>query len=134
VSVLGPPIPSPPLLSDPGFLGRVRRAAGDALRRLDGSFDAPSVFAEAERFGTRLAFAPPPLAEALRRLRRTGTWAAQAMFGGALFAFAPDPSSEGRLKEELEALGHSALALRSASRGAHTLTRPHGPVRGRQAF
>jgi pantoate kinase len=134
VSVVGPPIASPSLLTSPRFLERVRVASGESLPRLQERFTPESLLEEAERFGKRLALAERPLERRLGRLRASGARAAQAMFGRVIYAVAPGPGETAKLEEELRRQGCPTLRLFGAQRGASVAGRPL-PAKGpRQAF
>ncbi len=130
VALAGRGMATPPLLSDPDQMHRVLAASS----RLPALLRAPSIagFARAsERFTDRLGLAPPPLRAALRRLRRSGAWAAQSMFGASLFAIPRSRAAEPRIRRALAELGLPAVEIGCAVRGAHLLP-PIGPPDGRR--
>ncbi len=88
VATVGAPIPSPTVLADPH---RLRRFALGArlLDRLGERPDLEAFWEASERFTDGARLASPRLRSAVRALRRRGARAAQAMFGGALFASFP---------------------------------------------
>ena len=98
LGTLDRPLPSPPLLSDPEFLLRVRRAGERWLSELG----PPPIRWEAllsvfEVFTDELGLAPLPLRDAMLKLRQEGCRCAQTMLGNTLLAWAPDEDAEERL-------------------------------------
>jgi pantoate kinase len=117
VGVLGRPIPSPSILRDPRRMRQIARAA----RELDGVIDAPTMDAmlsASERFTDRLPFASREVRASLRALRRCGARAAQAMFGNAFFAVAPNPAVRSEVIGWLEKAEVRAVEIRASGRGA----------------
>ncbi len=132
VSVVGPPVPSPGLLTDPYFLRRVERAAASEIARLRSRPSLTAFLGASERFTDALHLGSPKHRRILTTLRRTGSHVAQAMFGESLFAV---PGSEGahtRLIEAFERLGLPALELRTARTGARLERR--SPIRPAKRF
>lgn len=118
VGVLGRPLPSPVILSQPRRLAQIR-SAGEGLTRL-GTHPSPEEFlALSERFTDRAGLASPEVRLALRALRRRGARAAQAMFGRSFFAVCPRRSVRSAVFEWLQDHGIRAAELRSARRGAY---------------
>jgi pantoate kinase len=110
LGTLDRPLPSPPLLSDPEFLLRVRRAGERWLSELG----PPPIRWEAllsvfEVFTDELGLAPPPLRDAMLSLRQQGCRCAQTMLGNTLLAWAPDEDAEERL---IRTLRQARLTLR----------------------
>jgi pantoate kinase len=116
--VIGPPIDSPSVLSDPRFLDRVRRAGRSAERRLDGRFNATSLFATAERFTDEVRLGPGSLRDTLAALRGPGVRVGQAMFGNCLYAIPSTRGAAARLRGRVEALCLRAIRTRGSARGA----------------
>ncbi len=130
VGTVGPPLPSPALLSDPKFVARLARSA-NLLERFDVRPD-PEVFWDvAEEFTARAGLCPPNLATLLRAMRKRGARAAQAMFGTGFFARLPAPPREDRLLRWLVERSVPCVPVGVSQRGARTL--PVSPPRG-QAF
>jgi len=86
LSVVGPPLPSPPLLRDPLFLDRVRAAAGAAVQRLSRRPTSGRFLVESEEFTDALQLGSRRLRGTIDAVRRTGARCAQAMLGESLFA------------------------------------------------
>jgi pantoate kinase len=118
LSVVGPPVPSPPLLRDPHFLDRVRDSAGSAVDRLAGRATPARFLRESERFTDAMALGSRRLRRTIRALRDTGAPCAQAMLGETLFAV---PTSAGTRHDVLRVLERRrlpAVELRTATTGA----------------
>ncbi len=98
LGTLDRPLPSPPLLSDPEFLLRVRRAGERWLSELG----PPPIRWEAllsvfEVFTDELGLVPLSLREPMLKLRQEGCRCSQTMLGNTLLAWAPDEDAEERL-------------------------------------
>jgi pantoate kinase len=118
VSVAGAPIPSPKLLRDRAFLGRVRDAAVPGLQRLS-DHPTPELFLDvSEQFTDQIDIAPPSLRNLIVKLRSTGAHVAQAMFGESLFAVAGSAASRRRLIDRLTDARIPSVELRTSARGA----------------
>lgn len=119
------PMPSPPLLSDPHFLDRVREAGEGLLSRLPPPPLSVETFQDSSnRFTESLGLASGPVLEALQEGRREGLPLAQAMLGQALFLAVPAGNSEGRTRLEraeklLQDRGFGVQRVRVGSTGAH---------------
>ena len=115
----GATLPSPPLLSDPAFLERVRRAADRSMGELGPPplrwEQALSVF---ERFTDDLGLASGALGAVIRDLRSAGCHAAQAMLGNTLLVWAPDEEGEARLLGVLRRAHISPWRVHVGNRGA----------------
>jgi pantoate kinase len=123
ILTVGPPMPSPGVLSNARTLARIA-AAYDAVEPL-GPRPTPEAFWSAsERFTDRLRLAPPGVAAVVRAIRSRGGRAAQAMFGRSVVAALP----RGRRREELVAWlmrrGLRGAELRTAAHGARTVPIP----------
>lgn len=118
LAVVGGPIPSPPLLRDPRFLRRVRRAAEDGLAILRGGPSVERFLSASEEFTDRLRLAPPGMLRTIRSLRSPDVRVAQAMFGRSLFAVPRTVTGWSRLLRALERAGLRAIEIRAARRGA----------------
>lgn len=124
VALVDRPVRSPALLHDPTFLQRVADAGAGGLRRLDRTPSVTRFLDEAERFTDRLALGPPTVRRTIARLRAAGAWAAQAMFGGSVWAVARSAPARARLVAALDELGVPAVELDAARRGAGGLGSP----------
>ena len=121
IVVLGRPLPSPGLLGNAVFLGRVRAAATPELQRPRRLATPEGFLAAAERFTDRLALAPPVLARRIRSLRGPGIRVAQTMFGRALFAVPLTVAARRRLVVALESARLPAVEVRAAPPSTETL-------------
>ncbi len=115
----GAPMPSPPLLSDPGFLQRVSAAA----RRWIDSLGSPPLSWEStiqvfEHFTDDLGLAPPALRSVIEELRRGGCHAAQAMLGNTLLVWAADEDGEAQLLATLRRAHLTPWRVHVGDRGA----------------
>ncbi len=115
----GAPLPSPPLLSDPAFLQRVREAADTCV----GALGPPPLTWEAtldvfERFTDALALAPPALRRVLDDLRAQGCRVAQAMLGHTLVVSAGDEEAEARCLSTLRKAHLTPWRVHVGARGA----------------
>lgn len=120
VGVVGDPILTPRILSNPRVLERLQKAAG-GLDRL-GSHPSVELFFElSERFTDRAGIAPPSLRSVIRALRRRGAWAAQAMFGRSFFALPRSPAARRAVVDWLERQGIRGVEVRAARTGARIL-------------
>ncbi|MCI4346377.1 MAG: hypothetical protein L3K07_06450 [Thermoplasmata archaeon] len=118
IATLGRPLPSPPLLRNAAFLGRVAEAGQPGLKRLGSPPSLDRLMTESERFTDRLGLAPPQMRRTLASLRRAGARAAQAMLGRSLFAVASSPEIRRRMVEVFERSGLRAVELRPPRTGA----------------
>ena len=118
VGVVGPPIPSPAVLSDPRSLRRIR-AASAGWPRLVRNPTPSAFFAVSERFTDRAGLASRPVARTVRALRDRGARAGQAMFGESFFAMPGTASARTACREWLESRGIRAVELHAATSGAH---------------
>lgn len=117
IAVVGPPMPSPALLSDPTTLAHVT-AAYDAIRDLVAAPSPDRFWTASERFTDRLGLAPREVRDALRAVRRRGGRAAQAMFGRSLFAALPTGARRDGVLRWMERRGLRAVELSVGRRGA----------------
>ncbi len=138
VGTVGPPLPSPRLLSDPAVLERLRRAA-NSLGRFGTRPDPATFWEVAEAFTARAGLSPAPLTAVLRGLRSRGARAAQAMFGTGFVATAPTARAAATIAGWLTERGVWFRITTVASLGARRLpdrrhlgasTGPSGPGRG----
>ena len=125
LGTLDRPLPSPPLLSNPEFLLRVRRAGERWLSELG----PPPIRWEAllsvfEVFTDELGLAPLPLREAMLKLRQEGCRCAQTMLGNTLLAWAPDEDAEERL---IRTFRQAKLTLRRVHVGREGARSRPGP-------
>ncbi|MCI4335326.1 MAG: hypothetical protein L3K04_06870 [Thermoplasmata archaeon] len=118
VASAGGPMPSFPLLTDPGFLTRVSRAARDGIEALERSPTPANFLSRSEEFTDRLALGPAPVRRLLRKLRTQGAWAAQAMLGRTVFAVAPNSAVRRRLVNAFDSAGVHAVELGVSRLGA----------------
>jgi pantoate kinase len=121
IGALGRAIPSPELLSDPRTLGRIRRAADEAVPRRLRAPTLGEFLDGSERFTDALQLGGPSLQRTIHELRGTGARVAQAMFGRSFFAVAPTPRDRGSLIRVLERRGLRSLEIPIAGSGARTL-------------
>lgn len=121
IGVTGAPMPSPRLLGDPGFLDRVRAAAGRDLARLARRPDPDAFLRASERFTEALGLAPPRLRAVLAALRATGARSAQAMFGRSFYAVPRGAAGRRRLIAALARARLPTVELRADGRGARLL-------------
>lgn len=117
VGLVGGPIPTHRILSDPRALDRIVHAADD-LNDLVRHPSSNGFLAASERFTDKVGLASAALRRTLTTLRRHGAWAAQAMFGQSFFAVAPTLRSRQAIAEWLPRSGIRAVELRPARRGA----------------
>ncbi|MGI0131930.1 MAG: hypothetical protein ACREDK_02360 [Thermoplasmata archaeon] len=115
---LGPPIPSPRLLSEPAFLERVRSAASPQLASLTPAVDPGAFLEAAERFADALGLASPSVERALRALRGPQVRATQAMFGHSAFAVPLTARGRRRLIATLERRGWPSIEVHASRTGA----------------
>ncbi|HTT14165.1 MAG TPA: hypothetical protein VMG81_00040 [Thermoplasmata archaeon] len=120
VGVVGGPIPSPTVLGDPRRLHRIDRAA-EGLSGLVRHLTPDAFFAASERFTDAAGLATPEVARAVRALRRSGAWAAQAMFGRSFLARPKVARDRARLIEGLQRAGLRAVEVSAARAGARVL-------------
>ncbi|HEV2166568.1 MAG TPA: hypothetical protein VGS23_06305 [Thermoplasmata archaeon] len=121
LSVVGRPIPSPVLLRDPTFLGRVRAAAAPELARLGDRPDAEAFLSASERFTDSVRLPPPRMQKLIPTLRSSGARVAQAMFGSSFFAVPRSSDSRARLIRRLQRLGLPAIEVHAARTGARVV-------------
>jgi pantoate kinase len=121
VGVVGAPIPSPRVLSNPRAVQRIRKAA-EGLDRLRSRPSAEAFFELSEEFTDRAELAPASVRTAVRALRRRGAWAAQAMFGRSFFALPRTPAARRAVVSWLERKGIRAVELRASRTGARILS------------
>ncbi len=117
---VGPPIPSPRILGDPRWLGRIERAS----EGLEGLMRQPSRdgFLElSERFTDRLELGSLAFHRTVRALRRTGNWVAQAMFGNTLFVVPRSAHAREGLLQWLTNHGVAAVETNVGRHGARRL-------------
>ncbi|MGA7860619.1 MAG: hypothetical protein WCB19_02025 [Thermoplasmata archaeon] len=124
VIVAGAAMPSPVLLRDARFLGRVQRAAEPGLGRLRHRPSLSKFLLEAERFTDALRLGPAPVLHRMHQLRSEDTRVAQAMFGRSLFAMARSLRARAALVGKLTRLGLRAAEVPLARRGARVLAGP----------
>lgn len=128
VAVVGEPIPSPRVLTDPRALARIAAAYG-AIGLGGGAPTMERFWTESERFSDRVDLAPRPVRDAVRAVRRRGGRAAQAMFGRSFFATLPSGPRRSELLGWLEGRGIRAVELRVPRVGARRVrpsARPFG--------
>lgn len=116
----GPAIASPRILGSRSWLARIMRASDgldDLLRRPS----ADGLLGLSEQFTDRLHLGSPSFRRTVRALRRTGSWAAQAMFGNALFVVPRTAAARERILETLAERDLPALEARVAHGGARRL-------------
>lgn len=120
LGVVGHPIPTPRVLSNPRVVERLEKAA-EGLDRL-GSRPSVEAFLElSEQFTDRAGLAPSSLRSVIRALRRRGAWAAQAMFGRSFFALPRSPAARRVVVDWLERRGIRAVEVRASRTGARLL-------------
>lgn len=119
LATTGAPLPSPPLLSDPAFLDRVRLAAERGADELGPPpvkwEDALATF---ELFTDTLGLAPPALRKVIDELRAQGVRCAQAMLGNTLLVWARDTEGEVRLISTLRRAHLTPWRVHVGDRGA----------------
>ncbi|HEY6237856.1 MAG TPA: hypothetical protein VIZ68_01545 [Thermoplasmata archaeon] len=118
LSVVGPPLPSPPLLRDPRFLDRVGDSAGSAVVRLARRTTPARFLRESEQFTDALGLGSRRLHRTIGALRETGTPCAQAMLGETLFAVPTSAKMRRDVLRVLERRHLPAVELRTATAGA----------------
>jgi pantoate kinase len=101
VAVVGRPIPSPNVLSDPRRLGRIT-AAYDRLGEIGSPPSLERFWTASERFTDLLGWAPRDVRDTVRGIRRRGGRAAQAMFGRTVFAALPPGRRRGDILRWME--------------------------------
>jgi pantoate kinase len=114
----GNPLPSPPLLSDPGFLRRVRRAGLRAERTTASGLHPRTFLRAAERFTDEVGLASSERRAQIEALRSAGARVAQTMFGNVLYAVASTAAEHRALSARLTGLGLRATPVRVATHGA----------------
>jgi len=117
VGVVGRPIPSPSVLSDPKMLRRIRRASRD-WDRVDRHPTPEEFFERSERFTDRAGLASPEVRRVVTGLRRRGASACQAMFGQSFVALPRSRTEREACLEWLASEGVRAVELRAAGHGA----------------
>jgi len=116
IGVVGRPIPSPSVLTDPRALRRIAAAARGWEQAADAT---PGTFLGlAERFTDRAGLASPAVTRVVRALRRRGSWAAQAMFGESFFAVPRSASARADCLDWLREEGVRAVEIAAARAGA----------------
>ncbi len=133
VGVVGRPIPSPRVLTNPAALAGIGAAAGDPAG-WETLTSLPRFFEASERFTDRAGLAPKAVRDVVRGLRRRGARAAQAMFGSSFFARLPEGRGHRAVSRWLEEHGVRAVELELDRRGARTLPALQRPTRPPQAF
>jgi pantoate kinase len=129
IAFLARPLPSPPLLSNPAFLRRVREAGEDLLGELPSPpVSVERLFQVSSRFTDALGLAPPLLRKAIDTCRESGALIAQAMLGHTLFIRGADRE----LRQWLVQKGFRVVDVRVGSHGPQVRSLPSGPrqVRG----
>ncbi|MGB6500210.1 MAG: hypothetical protein WBG19_02255, partial [Thermoplasmata archaeon] len=121
VAVVGPPMKSPRVLSNPRTLRRIVRAY-EGVRDLVGALTPATFWAASERFTDRAGLAPRELRDALRAVRRRGGRAAQAMFGRSLVATMPEDARRAEWLKWLEERKIRAVELGCSPRGARIVS------------
>jgi pantoate kinase len=121
VSVVDAPLPSPTLLRSARFLERVRAAAESTLPLLREPLSEERFLDAAEAFTDAIGIEGPRLRRTIGRLRGSGAWVAQGMFGGSLFAVPPTPKAEERLLRRLADLRLHGFRLETSRHGARLL-------------
>ena len=129
--VAGAAMPSPRLLRDPRFLGRVEDAARPGLEWLGRRPSFSGFLQEAERFTDALRLGPPSVLRRARTLRSADIAVAQAMLGRSLFAVPRTNRARALLIRRLMRLGLRAAEIPVADLGARLLT---GPARHLPGF
>ena len=119
LAIVGPPLPSPPLLRSEEFLDRVRAAAGAGLPRIRLHPDGRTLMAEAEGFTDALGLASPSVRRRVAEIRATGASAAQLMFGNGVVAIAHSEPERRAVLRLLEREGARSVELNATVRGAH---------------
>jgi pantoate kinase len=117
VGVVGKPIPSPRVLSDPRAAERIVKAS-EGLDRLGFRPSIESFFELSERFTDLAGLAPASVHTVVLALRRRGAWAAQAMFGRSFFALPRTPSARRAVVHWLERQGIRGVEVRASRTGA----------------
>jgi pantoate kinase len=128
IGVVGGPIPTPRVLSNPRVGERIRKAA-EGLDRLESRPSIESFLELSERFTDRSGLAPSSVRTVIRALRHRGAWAAQAMFGRSFFALPRTPADRRRVVDWLERHGIRGVEVRASRMGAHLLPAPVAPPR-----
>ena len=117
IGVVGRPIPSPSVLTDPRALRRIV-AASRGWSTLARRPTPERFFDRAERFTDRAGLASPAVLRTVRALRQRRAWACQAMFGESFFALPRTPESRGECLEWLRGRGIRAVEIHAATHGA----------------
>lgn len=122
VGIVGPPLPSPTILTNRRFLARI----GDVPESVDRLRSRPTLdefFRLSESFTDRVGLASAPLRATIRALRRRGAWAAQAMFGESFFARPRRPAARRAIWRWLESRPLRAVEIGAARSGARLIAR-----------
>ncbi|MFY9717014.1 MAG: hypothetical protein WAK40_03650 [Thermoplasmata archaeon] len=123
VVVVGRPIPSPQVLSDPRRLGLIT-AAFDQLGDIGSPPTLERFWTASERFTDRLAWAPTEVRDTVRAIRRRGGRAAQAMFGRSVFATLPPEPRRSEVLGWMQRHGVRAVELSVGRGGARVRRSP----------
>jgi pantoate kinase len=126
VGVVGRPIATRAVLSDPSRRARLEEAAAP-LDALGANPTLPAFWSASEAFTDAVGMASGSLRAVVRGLRRRGLRAAQAMFGNSFFAEAPDAGRRAAIYRWLAAGSVRALELPVAPRGARLCPPPSAP-------
>jgi pantoate kinase len=123
VGVVGNPIPTPRVLSNPHVVDRIQNAA-EGLERLGSRPSIESFFDLSERFTDQSGLASSSVRAVIRALRRRGAWAAQAMFGRSFFALPKTPAARTTVVDWLERQEIRGVEVRASRTGARLLSDP----------
>lgn len=118
LATIGRALPSPTLLRDRPRVARFRTSAAEALASLPAHPTDSRLLTAFERFTDAVGLAPPPVARAIDRLRASGAWAGQAMFGQSVWAIPRTGAARPLILDALVALRVHAVELRAARTGA----------------
>jgi pantoate kinase len=112
-------LPSPPLLSSPVFLRKVRKAGSRLLSEVPPPpLGMEELMEFSSEFTDAMGLAPPSLRRVIDGCRRLGYQTAQAMMGNALYA-----SGDGKdLIRYLSGKGLSVVQARVGTKGAHVFS------------
>ena len=126
VGTVGRPLRTGTVLRDPGHQ-RSFDAGETLLTRLGRRPTWDRFWDVSEAFTDEVDLAVPRLRDVLRGLRRRGSRAAQAMFGGSFFATLPSPAAARSVARWLRRSGATVWPVAVGSQGAHALGPPSPP-------
>ncbi|MCL4324419.1 MAG: hypothetical protein M1144_03025 [Candidatus Thermoplasmatota archaeon] len=116
LGVLGKAMESPPLLSDPKFLAKVRKIGEGLMESLPPPpLELDHLLEVSQSFAMELGLGEPRIREALQFCSARGFLASQAMLGNTIFAPMVDPETEA----QLERMGFLVYRLKVGARGAN---------------